>query len=82
MYKVMLVGDESYDQGHVVTRICTVMDDIDENRAAGIFRASMGPEGKAMCGKYPLEHAELYKEQLLRSDPIIFSDLEEENKPV
>jgi hypothetical protein len=33
-----------------------------------------------MAGKYPLEIAELYKEQLIRSDPMIFSDLEEENK--
>merc|ERR1711982_272820 len=81
MYKVMLVGDEAYDQGHVVQRICAVMEDIDENRASSIFRDAMGPEGKAMCGKYPLEHAELYKEQLLRSEPIIYSDLEEENKP-
>jgi hypothetical protein len=36
--------------------------------------------GKAMCGKYPLEHAEMYVEQLLRSDPIIFAELEEEDK--
>ena len=78
----MLLGDESYDQGHVVTRICTVMEDIDENRASTIFTAAMGNAGKAMCGKYPLEHAELYKEQLLRSEPMILSDLEEENKPV
>jgi hypothetical protein len=33
-----------------------------------------------MCGKYPFEMAELYKEQLIRSDPMIFSDIEEENK--
>jgi hypothetical protein len=27
-----------------------------------------------------LEHAEMYKEQLVRSDPLIYSDVEDENK--
>lgn len=35
--------------------------------------------GKAMCGKFPFERAELFKEQLIRSDPIIFAEMEEEN---
>jgi hypothetical protein len=46
---------------------------------ATIFQQAQ-QEGKAMCGKYPMEHAEMYKEQLIRSDPMIFSDIEEENK--
>jgi len=33
-----------------------------------------------MINKYPFEHAELYVEQLLRSDPMIFCDLEEEER--
>lgn len=54
------------------------MEDLDEDAAATVFQQAM-QEGKAMCGKYPFEVAELYKEQLLRSDPLIFCDLEEEN---
>ena len=33
-----------------------------------------------MIAKYPFEHAELYVEQLLRSDPMIFSELQEEER--
>ena len=79
LFKVMLIGDESYDQAHVIERMCEIMEDMDENHAATVFKqAQQG--GDAMCGKYPLEHAEMYKEQLIRSDPMIFSDVTEENK--
>eukprot|EP00560_Eucampia_antarctica_P008865 CAMPEP_0197822958 /NCGR_PEP_ID=MMETSP1437-20131217/278_1 /TAXON_ID=49252 ORGANISM="Eucampia antarctica, Strain CCMP1452" /NCGR_SAMPLE_ID=MMETSP1437 /ASSEMBLY_ACC=CAM_ASM_001096 /LENGTH=173 /DNA_ID=CAMNT_0043421871 /DNA_START=41 /DNA_END=562 /DNA_ORIENTATION=+ len=79
MYKVMLLGDKEYDQEHVIKRLCETLEDMDENNAATVFtQAQQG--GKAMCGKYPMEHAELYKEQMLRSDPMIFCDIEEENK--
>jgi len=55
-----------------------IMEDLDEDAAATVFQQAM-QEGKAMCGKYPFEVAELYKEQLLRSDPMIFADIEDEN---
>ena len=79
LYKVMLLGDEEYDQGHTIQRLCEVMEDIDEGLASTIFKSAQ-VAGKAMCGKYPLEHAEMYVEQLLRSDPMIFAELEEEDK--
>ncbi len=79
MFKLMLLGDESYDPTHVVERMCAVVEDMDEDQAATVFQQA-NQEGKAMCGKYPFERAELFKEQLIRSDPMIFSDLEEENK--
>ena len=79
MYKLMLLGDDSYDPAHVVERMCAVVEDMDEDQAATVFQQA-NQEGKAMAGKYPMEIAELYKEQLIRSDPMIFSDLEEENK--
>lgn len=78
MFKLMLLSDDGYDGEHVITRMCTIVDDLDENAAATIFQQAM-QEGKAMCGKYPFERAELFKEQLLRSDPMIFTDLEDEN---
>ncbi len=79
MFKLMLLQDDGYDPGHVVERLCAIVDDMDEDQAATVFQQAQ-QEGKAMCGKYPFERAELFKEQLLRSDPMIFADLEEENK--
>lgn len=78
MYKLMLVGDDGYDPTHVIERMCAIVDDMDEDQAATVFQQA-NQEGKAMCGKYPFERAELFKEQLQRSDPMIFTDLEEEN---
>jgi ATP-dependent Clp protease adapter protein ClpS len=78
LYKVMLLGDDGYDRSHVIERVCAIMEDLDEDAVATIFEQAQ-ISGKAMCGKYPIEHAELYKEQLMRSDPMIFADLEEEN---
>ena len=79
MYRLMLLGDEEYDIVHVVERMCAILDDMDEDAASTILNQAQ-IAGKAMCGKYPFEHAEMYKEQLARSDPIIYADLEEENK--
>ena len=79
MFKLMLLGDDSYDPTHVIERMCAIVEDMDEDQAATVFQQA-NQEGKAMAGKYPMEIAELYKEQLIRSDPMIFSDLEEENK--
>ncbi len=77
LFKLMLIGDDAYDQAHVIERMCEIMDDMDENQAASVFKiAQQG--GSAMCGKYPLEHAEMYKEQLIRSDPMIYGDVEED----
>mmetsp|Transcript_17650 Transcript_17650/g.20424 ORF Transcript_17650/g.20424 Transcript_17650/m.20424 type:complete len:170 (+) Transcript_17650:105-614(+) len=78
MFKVMLLGDEDYEQAHVIERMCSILEDMDENSAATVFKSAQ-QSGKAMCGKYPLEHAEMYKEQLVRSDPMIYSDVEKEN---
>jgi ATP-dependent Clp protease adapter protein ClpS len=78
LYKLMLLGDDAYDMSHVIERLCAIMEDLDEDAALTIFKAAQSA-GKAMCGKYPQEHAEVYKEQLLRSEPTIFADLEEEN---
>jgi len=78
LYKLMLLEDNSYDAEHVITRMCAICEDLDEDAASTIYQQAQ-QEGKAMCGKYPFEVAELYKEQLLRSDPMIFADMEEEN---
>ena len=46
----MLLEDDSYDAEHVVTRMCAIMEDLDEDAAATVFQQAM-QEGKAMCGK-------------------------------
>ena len=79
LYKVMLIGDDAYDSGHVIDRMCAIMEDMDEDQASTVYQQAQA-RGKAMCGKYPMEHAEMYKEQMLRSDPMIFCDIEDENK--
>ena len=79
MFKLMLLGDESYDPVHVSERLCAIVDDMDEDQAATVIQQA-SQSGEAMCGKYPFEKAELFKEQLIRSDPMIFSDIKEENK--
>ena len=30
LFKVMLIGDEDYDQAHVIERMCEIIDDMDE----------------------------------------------------
>ena len=63
MFKLMLLGDDSYDPAHVVERMCAVVEDMDEDQAATVVQQA-NQNGKAMCGKYPFELAELYKEQV------------------
>jgi len=77
MYKLMLIGDDTYEPAHVIDRITSIMEDIDDDRASTIVQAAQAV-GKSMCGKYPMEHAEMYKEQLIRSDPMIYADIENE----
>ena len=79
LYKVMLIGDDAYNSGHVIDRMCAIMEDMDEDEASTFFQQAQA-RGKTMCGKYPMEHAETYKEQMLRSIPMIFCDIEDENK--
>jgi ATP-dependent Clp protease adapter protein ClpS len=77
MYKLMLLRDDGADVEHVITRLCSICDDMDEDQASTVFKQAQAG-GKAMCGKYPFERAELFKEQLLRSTPMIFADMEED----
>ena len=47
MYKLMLIGDESYDPTHVIERMCAVVEDMDEDQAATVFQQAE-INGKAM----------------------------------
>ena len=77
MCKLMLIGDDSCDASHVIEQLCSILDDMDEDAARTVIQqASSG--GQAMCGKCPHERAEVFKEQLIRSTPMIFADMVED----
>jgi ATP-dependent Clp protease adapter protein ClpS len=61
----------------VILRLCAIMEDMDEDQANEVFKQAQ-MAGKAMAGIFPFEKAELIKEQLLRSDPMIFADMAED----
>lgn len=77
MFKLMLLQDDGADAEHVITRLCSICEDMDEDQASTVFQQAQAA-GKAMCGIYPFERAELFKEQLQRSTPMIFADMEKE----
>merc|ERR1712008_628992 len=77
MFRLYLLGDESYGQEHVVTRVFEVVEDCSEDDAATLFK-SAAQTGEAFMGKYPMEIAEMYAEQLTRSEPIIYADVRDD----
>lgn len=50
MFKLMLLGDDSYDPGHVIERMCAIVEDMDEDQASTVLQQA-NMSGKAMCGK-------------------------------
>jgi ATP-dependent Clp protease adapter protein ClpS len=38
MFKLMLLGDDSYDPAHVVERMCAVVEDMDEDQASTVLQ--------------------------------------------
>jgi ATP-dependent Clp protease adapter protein ClpS len=78
MFRLFLIGDEGYEQEHVVTRIFEIVEDCSEDEAARIFKSAY-QSGEAFLGKYPKEIAETYAEQLTRSDPIIYADVRDDD---
>ena len=77
MYRLFLLGDESYEQEHVVTRVHEIIENISEDEAARIFKSAY-QTGEAFIAKFPKEIAETYAEQLTRSDPIIYADVRDD----
>ncbi|KAL7550477.1 hypothetical protein ACHAWF_013699 [Thalassiosira exigua] len=77
MFRLYLIGDESYEQEHVVNRVCEIVEDCSEDDAATLFKSAY-QTGEAFLGKYPKEIAETYAEQLTRSDPIIYADVRDD----
>ena len=76
---VFLIGDTGYTQNHVTNRLNQVFEDVNEEGAIAIYDAAQ-KVGEALCGKYDFELAELYAEQLTRSDPIIYAEIREDKQ--
>ena len=79
MFRLYLIGDEGDDQEHVVNRVYEVVEDCSEDDAATLFKSAY-QTGEAFMGKYPREIAEMYAEQLTRSDPIIYADVRDDKE--
>ena len=54
-----------------------VVDDVDKKQAVEVYYAAQ-KAGKGLIGIFVLEMGEFYVEQLMRSEPMIFSELVKE----
>jgi len=78
MWKVLLIGDEEYDEAYVVQTIKQVVVNIERKKCEEVFQeASL--HGSAEIIIVPQEHAEHYVQQFHRCDPIVFAACEPEN---
>mmetsp|Transcript_22632 Transcript_22632/g.35405 ORF Transcript_22632/g.35405 Transcript_22632/m.35405 type:complete len:169 (+) Transcript_22632:18-524(+) len=77
MYKVILLGDNDYEQSHVVTQITKIIPSVQKEEAIRIFvEAQMtGSSVIIVCTE---EHAEHYVQQLKRQQ--IYAKMEEDKK--
>lgn len=66
MYKVILLGDEEYVEGHVVTQLQKTVQ-VDKKEASRIFGEAQNT-GSSVCCVVCEEHAEFYAQQLKRQE--------------
>jgi ATP-dependent Clp protease adaptor protein ClpS len=66
MYKVILLADDEYEEGHVVTQLQKICQ-LSKNEAARIFGEAQSTGSSVVC-VVPEEHAEFYAQQLKRAD--------------
>lgn len=66
MYKVILLGDEAYVEGHVVSQMQTTVQ-LKKNDATRVFKEAQSTGSSVMCVVCE-EHAEHYALQLKRQD--------------
>lgn len=76
MFKVVLLGDESYEQEHVCKALMDTVEDMDIKRAEEVYKTAQ-QGGSALITILAQEPAEFVVEQLARKEPMIFSELEE-----
>mmetsp|Transcript_16240 Transcript_16240/g.32930 ORF Transcript_16240/g.32930 Transcript_16240/m.32930 type:complete len:171 (-) Transcript_16240:1444-1956(-) len=74
MYKVILMGDEDYDENHVVTQLIKIVQ-LDKKEAQRIYIEAQ-QLGESLVCVVTQEHAEFYAQQLKRQE--IFIRVEED----
>lgn len=74
MYKVILLGDKEYEEGHVVTQLQKITQ-ISKNEALRVFGEAQATGASVIC-VVPEEHAEFYAQQLKRAE--IFVTIEKD----
>jgi len=77
MFKVILIGDEDYEQAHTCKALCDIVEEMEIKRAEEIYAEAQNG-GSALVTVVCKEHAEHYVEQLLRREPMIFAELSED----
>ncbi len=78
MWKVIMLGDEEYEVDPVCDVLKTVIPDIENFQQAKEKYDECESTGKAMLLVVPKEHAEAYVEQLIRAEPMVYAEIEEE----
>lgn len=79
MWKVVMLGDdEEYECDPVCEVLQTVIPDIENFQQAKEKYDEAQSTGKAMLLVVPKEHAEAYVEQLIRAEPMVYAEIEEE----
>lgn len=75
LYKVILLGDETYVEAHVVTQIQKTVQ-LDKGEATRIFREAQSSGSSIICVVCE-EHAEFYAQQLRRQDIFVLVEKDE-----
>ena len=78
MCKVIMLGDDEYEVDPVCEVLQTVIPDIENFKQAKEKYDECDSTGKAMLLVVPKEHAEAYVEQLIRAEPMVYAEIEEE----
>ena len=78
MWKVVMLGDEEYECDPVCDVLQTVIPDIENFKQAKEKYDEAESTGKSMLIVVPKEHAEAYVEQLIRAEPMVYAEIEEE----
>ena len=78
MWKVIMLGDEEYECDPVCDVLQTVIPDIENFKQAKEKYDEAESTGKSMLIVVPKEHAEAYVEQLIRAEPMVYAEIEEE----
>lgn len=74
MFKVVLLGDTEYEEGHVTTQLQKICQ-VDKGKASKCFQEAQ-QSGSSVVVVVPEEHAEFYAQQLKRAE--IFVTIEKE----